>query len=181
MVLHRHHKVPTHAGGTNDKSNIELLTIEEHAEAHRKLYELHGRWQDRIAWLGLTGMIGKEELIRQVHINIMLGKKHSEETRKKMSASRRLRKHSDDTKRKMGDSRTGDKNPMFGKVFSDIHRRRLSDSRKGAIFSDTWKQKISSSKKGKMWMFNPLTKKASVHSTEEINSLLAQGWNKGRK
>jgi hypothetical protein len=53
-------------GGTDDPSNIVLLTIEKHAEAHRKLYEEHGHWQDRLAWLGLAGLIGKDELMHEL-------------------------------------------------------------------------------------------------------------------
>lgn len=63
---HKHHIVPKHAGGSNDPSNLIELTVEEHAEAHRKLYEEHRRWQDRIAWKALSGMMGKEEIIREV-------------------------------------------------------------------------------------------------------------------
>lgn len=62
--LHKHHKVPKHVGGTDDPSNIEWLTVEEHAEAHRLLYEKYGRWQDKCAWYALSGRIGKEEIIR---------------------------------------------------------------------------------------------------------------------
>jgi len=34
-------------GGSNHESNIVVLSVEEHAEAHRKLYEEHGKWQDQ--------------------------------------------------------------------------------------------------------------------------------------
>jgi hypothetical protein len=37
--MHKHHKIPKHMGGRDDPSNIELLTIEEHTEAHKKLWE----------------------------------------------------------------------------------------------------------------------------------------------
>jgi len=50
-----HHIIPKHAGGTDDPSNLIELTIEEHAEAHRILYETHGRWQDKMAYLCLSG------------------------------------------------------------------------------------------------------------------------------
>ena len=50
-------------GGTYDPENVVLLTIEEHAAAHKKLYEEHGNEYDRIAWLGLTKQIGNEEII----------------------------------------------------------------------------------------------------------------------
>lgn len=62
MRKHRHHVVPKHAGGTDDPSNIVLLTIEEHAAAHKLLYEQYGRWQDKFAWLLLSGLVTKDEL-----------------------------------------------------------------------------------------------------------------------
>ncbi|HIK66359.1 MAG TPA: HNH endonuclease [Flavobacteriales bacterium] len=65
ITYHNHHIIPRHAGGTDAPENIVRLTTEEHAEAHRKLYEEHGRWQDRLAWRALAGMIGKEEIIRE--------------------------------------------------------------------------------------------------------------------
>lgn len=43
QLKHKHHIIPKHAGGSDDPSNIVVLTVEEHAEAHRKLYEKHGR------------------------------------------------------------------------------------------------------------------------------------------
>lgn len=53
-------------GGTNDPENIKVLSIEEHAEAHRLLYEKHGKIEDRLAWMGLSGMIGREEIIKEL-------------------------------------------------------------------------------------------------------------------
>ena len=49
-------------GGTNDPSNLMELTIEEHAEAHKKLYEKYGFWQDYLAWKCLSGQITKKEI-----------------------------------------------------------------------------------------------------------------------
>ena len=48
-------------GGTDDPSNIIELTTEEHAEAHRLLWEEHGSIYDKIAWRCLTGQISNEE------------------------------------------------------------------------------------------------------------------------
>ena len=53
-------------GGTDDPSNLIELSVEEHAEAHRKLYEEYGSEYDRLAWLGLAGIIGKEEIVKRV-------------------------------------------------------------------------------------------------------------------
>ena len=60
-MKHKHHIIPRHMGGTDDPSNLIELTPEEHAEAHRLLYEEHGHWQDRVAWIGLAGLATKAE------------------------------------------------------------------------------------------------------------------------
>ena len=82
-------------GGSDDPSNIIELSIEEHAEAHRELYEKHGYLQDYLAWKGLTGCIGKEQIISHIsHIN---GKKRKGSKNPKLSELNKLK--------------TGDKNP----------------------------------------------------------------------
>lgn len=68
-VYHKHHIIPKHAGGTNDKANIAKLTVEEHAEAHRVLFEQYGRWQDRVAWQTLSGQISQAEAIKEAQRN----------------------------------------------------------------------------------------------------------------
>ena len=66
-------------GGTDDPENLIELTIEEHAEVHRKLYEEYGKWQDYYAWKGLSGQIGKEQLIKE--ILLIASKKGGEKAR----------------------------------------------------------------------------------------------------
>ena len=65
-MSHLHHIIPKHMGGTNDPENLVKLTVEEHAEAHKKLFEEHGCWQDYLAWQGLAGLISKEDLVKQI-------------------------------------------------------------------------------------------------------------------
>lgn len=60
-MKHIHHIVPRHIGGTDDPSNLIELSVEDHAEAHRVLYEECGREEDRMAWLGLSGQVSKKE------------------------------------------------------------------------------------------------------------------------
>lgn len=68
-MKHKHHIIPKHMGGTDDSDNLVELTIEDHAEAHRLLYEKYGKWQDRLAWKALSGQIGKEEIIKELLSN----------------------------------------------------------------------------------------------------------------
>lgn len=65
-MKHIHHIIPKHLGGTDDPENLIELTVEEHAEAHRILYEKHGRWEDKLAWQGLAGLISKQDLVKQM-------------------------------------------------------------------------------------------------------------------
>ncbi len=75
---HKHHIIPRHAGGTDDPSNLVELTIPEHAEAHRKLYEEYGRWQDKVAWQTLSGQMTNYEAQREARRLANLGNKHFE-------------------------------------------------------------------------------------------------------
>ena len=65
-MSHKHHIIPKHAGGTDDPSNLVELSVDDHAEAHRKLYEEYGRWQDYVAWQGLAKLSPKEELVKRL-------------------------------------------------------------------------------------------------------------------
>ncbi len=53
-------------GGSDDPSNLIHLTVEEHALAHKELYEEHGLIQDYWAWKGLAGLIGKEQIVAEI-------------------------------------------------------------------------------------------------------------------
>lgn len=62
-MKHIHHIIPRHMGGDDTPANLIELTIEEHAEAHRVLYEQYGKVEDKIAYLGLLKLIGQEEML----------------------------------------------------------------------------------------------------------------------
>ena len=64
--LHKHHIIPKHIGGTDDPSNLIELSISEHALEHKKLWEQYGRWQDYYAWKGLSGLLGKEQIHKEI-------------------------------------------------------------------------------------------------------------------
>lgn len=61
-VYHYHHIIPRHMGGTDDDSNLVKLTVEEHAQAHKLLWEQYGKEEDRIAWLALSGQASSSEV-----------------------------------------------------------------------------------------------------------------------
>jgi hypothetical protein len=65
-MKHKHHIIPKHMGGSDDPSNLIELTIEEHAEAHKTLWETHGKTEDYVAWKALSGNIDMVEKERKL-------------------------------------------------------------------------------------------------------------------
>ena len=61
IYWHRHHMIPRHAGGTDDTSNLVRVNLPMHAMLHKIRWEEIGDEYDKIAWLTLSGQIGKEE------------------------------------------------------------------------------------------------------------------------
>lgn len=119
-IYHTHHIIPRHAGGTDDPSNLIQVTIEEHAEAHRILYEEHGRWQDLIAWRTLSGQISTEEARIEAVKRSLTGKVQTPEHVAKRTYKGIKRKPcSEERKRKISAANTG-------KVRSDEVRRQIS-------------------------------------------------------
>ena len=157
-IYHKHHIIPKHAGGSDDPSNIVELTIEEHAEAHRILYEKYGRWQDKLAWQGLSGQIGKDEIMQEVYhrprteedrrkmSDAAKGRVLSEETKRKMSDAHKGKLKSEETKRKMSDAQRGN-TKWLGKSHSEETKRKMSEAKKGRVFSEEHKRKLSEAAK----------------------------------
>ena len=73
----------------------------------------------------------------------------SQETRRKMSKSKKGKKHTEETKRKMSASRIGDKCYWFGKKGEGTPWYGKVGPNKGKIFSEETKRKISEATKGK--------------------------------
>jgi hypothetical protein len=123
MKKHKHHIIPRHAGGTDDPSNLVELTIEEHAEAHRHLYEKYNRWQDRVAWLSLSGIMKDEERIYEILKNSNPGGY----------------RHTEEAKRKLSEMRKGEKNPMYGKTAPNngVKRPGIGGRKKGTGWSES--------------------------------------------
>ena len=115
-MIHKHHIIPKHDGGTDDESNLISLTVEEHAEAHKKLYKEHGRWQDKLAWQGLSKMIDREEIISTI-----LSQPRTEEWKQKISEAHK------GMKKPWARGGVGN----LGKPKTEEHRRKLSEAHKG--------------------------------------------------
>ena len=179
MIKHKHHIIPRYAGGSDDPSNIIELTIEQHAEAHRTLYEQHGRQEDRWAWLGLSGQIGKDEILRQIAM-AQKGVKKPEGFGEKISAFRKTFKYSEESKKKMSDAKKG-------KILTDEHKDRISNGLMGKKNTDYQKQRVAETRQKKYMLTNPdgesfevlnLTKFCRENGLDQGNMFKSQikGW-----
>lgn len=70
-------------------------------------------------------------------------------------------KCTDEYLRRFSESRSGERNPWYGKHFSEEHRRKISESNKGRVFTEETRRKISESNKGKHSYFK------GIHLTDE--------------
>jgi len=125
MIKHKHHIIPKHAGGTDDESNLVELTIKEHADAHKKLYDEYGRPEDKLAWQCLAGMLSKEEIIREVCS--LAGKKGGAKGGKAGKGKKQTPEWIE--KRKM----IGEKNPMYGRIWSEEENKSRKDFMKNEV------------------------------------------------
>ena len=53
-------------GGSDSKDNLIELSVEEHANEHKKLWEKYGCYEDYLAWQGLSGLMTKEKLVKEM-------------------------------------------------------------------------------------------------------------------
>lgn len=179
QMKHRHHIIPRHAGGTDDPENIVTLTIEQHAQAHRALYEQHGDHFDYIAWKTLSGLMEKEEIVLEIlrrHGKVQ-GRKNAE-----TGHMRRIQKLSDT---KIAGRKGGHATMATGKgAFADPVERRQAAKLGGKIQGQTnaktghlkrIAQLPNNRNKGMLWVTNGIDNKM-------INSLstIEQGWYRGR-
>ena len=87
MLTHMHHKIPRHMGGKDDPENLVELTVEDHAIAHKVLYGLHGKEEDRIAWRMLSGQITARQANSAAISASLTGRKLTQEHKLNISKS----------------------------------------------------------------------------------------------
>ena len=64
--MHKHHIIPTYRGGSDDPSNLVAISVTQHAMFHFCNWQLWDDKRDWLAWKGLIGEIGKEEIVREL-------------------------------------------------------------------------------------------------------------------
>jgi hypothetical protein len=142
-------------GGTDDPTNLIELTVEEHALAHKQLFEQYGKWQDEVAWNTLSGQISQAEAIIQSIKKANTGRKHTLEQRKEKSESMLGdknhfygKRHKNETKEKIAESRIGKPSWNKGKKANWVTEKNISNN---PAKTPEAKSKMSSAKKGRTW------------------------------
>ena len=113
-IYHIHHKIPKHMGGSDDPDNLVQLTVEEHAEAHRLLFEQYRNKFDYIAYMVLSKQLGYEEAN---YMKLLGPKKWTVEGLQKLKES--------------GRKRTGAKNGFYGKHHTTKSKKKMSEANSG--------------------------------------------------
>lgn len=146
-------------GGSDDPENLIELSIEEHAEAHRILWEKYGKIEDKIAWECLSGRLISEEdrilLSNSGFAKFLLNVEKKELWKQKIKKSRQIQVITESHKQKISESmKLAWKNGKFESRHIDEDLRqlmknnyaknnmaqKLSDARKK---SNVWKEAVS--------------------------------------
>ena len=77
------------------------------------------------------------------------GRKHSEETRRKIGEASKGRKHTEDYKKKKSLENSGEKNPMYRKTHTEEAREKIGAPHRGKVIEDWHKERIRQANKGK--------------------------------
>jgi hypothetical protein len=141
-MKHIHHILPKYLGGSDEPSNLVELTVDEHAEAHRVLYEQHGNWQDYCAWQALSGRIGQEEALRMAQGMANKGRKRTPEQieRIKEAARKRVERHRVDGTLERSNQKRSQTQKGYKK--SPEHLAKWAESRNGHSVSEETRAKI---------------------------------------
>jgi hypothetical protein len=192
-MKHKHRINPGHNGGDYTEGNVITVEVVEcntntasHVMWHYANWLLCGKQEDKLAWRGLAGFLGKEEIIaerqRIIGRNNGLknkGRKISDVHRDKLKQSHQGKKHSQETRNKMSQTRQGKPQPHLKKPRTTDVKQKISETLKGARKSPAHCQKLSEVNKGihigKSWWVNEENEVKFCHECPD------SGWRKGRK
>lgn len=179
-TYHWHHIIPKHAGGTDDPSNLVRLTVAEHAEAHRLLWEQYGRPEDKLAWLLLAGKTDEAEAAR-IELARHIQKRRWEKSGARQAHSERMKGNTfgigrewtptNETKQRISASQKQrykqQPHHWLGKTHSEETKQKISESKKGTKLTEETKQKIRQANLGR---------KQSDYQKQRVRDVNAAEW-----
>ncbi len=164
----KHHIIPKCIGGDDSKINIVSLTAKEHFLCHLLLCEIYpesnglkyaafsmcnwgGGFVERRKISGITYQRLKTEASKIASEkmrgnSIWKNKRHNESSIEKIRDKRSKQIITDETRKKMSDSKRGKRSGRAGKINSDDHNRKVSESLKKNKNKKKWNEKMCSIK-----------------------------------
>lgn len=139
--------------GTVVKIIKDNLTLEEAIKLECELIKTYGRKDLNSGTL--VNLTDGGEGLKNVSIDTRkklsyIASHISEETREKMRTSAKNRRPmTEETKQKLRERFSGTNNPNYGKIFSEEHRKRLSESHKGLSLSEEGRIKVGNFHRGR--------------------------------
>lgn len=139
---HKHHLKPRYIGGTDDPSNLVKCNTAMHMFFHWLRYKEYDKEADKLAYMGLAGLIGKDEIIDRL---CTIKEEAIERSRKRTSElfkgstwfnnGKEERQYKDTNEVPVGWVK-GRKprswnHPVKGKTLSEEHKQKLRGKRKG--------------------------------------------------
>ena len=129
---HIHHIIPRHMGGGDDPQNLVELPLWAHAEVHKRLWEIYGKLEDKVAWLMLSG---KTEELEKARVELA-----------KFKYQEWLKNNPEEVKK----WKNNISNSLKGRRFlSDEHYQKVGNLLRGVPRTQDVREKVSKSKKGK--------------------------------
>lgn len=182
----KHHTIPRSLGGTNDPSNIALLTGREHFICHRLLPKFT-TGKDKTKMLYAIWKMCHSSKKRK-HLFKLTSRTYSI-IKNEMKHSRSSEDFTPEWKQKISNTKKfqtiGAENPMYGKTHSIESRTKISVARKLRTSDPNWNirppckketaKKIKEANTGKKWVHNCYGERRYV-SGDEFNILTINGW-----
>ena len=133
----RHHVLPKSCGGTNEENNLVLLTAKEHYIAHLLLIQCYDGVMKNKMRYAFAMMLRSNKYHERLY-----SASQYQRIREELSLGCMGRKLSEETKKKIGDAGRGKKYSNRKKrIYTDVELKRFSENGKNQIISDKEKER----------------------------------------